>query len=134
MKLKEKGQKTTVTMNELISYPKDSLGFHLGNYLFSNSTEPNPVPEKEDIYRTLITNENSEREHIAVHYYLFGNGNLQLQTLLVMVTGLVFYPLSLSYFYSRYRKGKKALRFHDVNHFKMLHLPLERIKDTFLIR
>jgi hypothetical protein len=129
-----KTKKAAVTMDELINYPKDSLGFHLGCFLFDNSVESDPVPEKEDVYRLLITEKVSNREEIAMYYYLFGNGDLGLRTLFIMGSGAVFYPHCIPYFYKRYRNGKNALRFYDLDHFRMLHLPLARIKDAFLIR
>jgi len=128
------GEKGKVSMEELIHYPKESMGFHLGCFLFNNSYEIDSVPEKEDIYRLLITRENSNREEIGMHFYLFGNGDNSLRTLFIMTTGMAFYPHCIPYFLSKYRDGKNALRFYDLDHFRMLHLPLKKIKDTFLIR
>lgn len=128
------GKKAPVTMDELISYPKDTLGFHVGTFLFNNSHDADPQPEITDIHRVLINKEVSDKEEIAMHFYLFGNGDLALKNLFVIVTGTLLYPLQLRYFYRRYRDGRNALRFYDLNHFRMLHLPIERIKDTFLIR
>lgn len=128
------GRKAPVTMDELISYPKDTLGFHLGYFLFNHSHDADPQPEITDIHRVLINKGVSDKEEIAMHFYLFGNGDLALKNLFVIVTGSLLYPLQLRYFYNRYRDGRNALRFYDLNHFRMLHLPLERIKDTFLIR
>lgn len=126
--------KRNVSIDELVSYPEDTLGFHLGCFLFSNSCDPNPVPEKEDIYRLLLTRESSNKEDIAMHYYLFGNGDNSLRTLFIIVTGAVLYPLCIKYFYNKYRDGRNAFRFYDLDHFRMLHLPLQKIKDAFLIR
>ncbi|MNK15863.1 hypothetical protein D3C87_340170 [compost metagenome] len=129
-----KGKQAPVSMDELIGYPKDSLGFHLGCFLFNNSHEIDPQPETIDVHRLLITKEVSNKEDIAMHYYLFGNGDLALRTVFIMATGAIFYPHCIPYFYLKYRDGKDALRFYDLDHFRMLHLPLQRIKDTFLIR
>lgn len=128
------GKKAPVSMDELISYPKDTLGFHVGSFLFNNSHDADPQPEITDIYRVLINHEVSNKEEIAMHYYLFGNGDLALKNLFVMVTGAALFPHRLPYFYKKYTEGKNALRFYDLDHFRMLHLPLERIKDAFLIR
>lgn len=128
------GKKAPVTMDELICYPKDTLGFHVGTFLFNNSHDADPQPEITDIHRVLINKEVSDKEEIAMHFYLFGNGDLALKNLFVIVTGSLLYPLQLRYFYRRYRDGRYALRFYDLNHFGLLHLPIDRIKDTFLIR
>lgn len=123
-----------ITMDELITYPQGSLGFHLGRFLFDYSYEADPIPEREDIYRLLLTKEVSNKEEIAMYFYLFGNGDIRLQTLFIMVTGALLYPHCIMNFYKRYKAGKHALRFYDLDHFRMLHLPLEKIKDAFLIR
>ncbi len=128
------GKKAPVTMDELIGYPKESLGFHVGNFLFNHSHDADPQPEITDIHRVLINKEVSDKEEIAMHYYLFGNGDLAIKNLFVMVTGAIFFPHCIPYFYNKYNQGKNALRFYDLDHFRMLHLPLARIKDTFLIR
>lgn len=128
------GKKAPVTMDELIGYPKDTLGFHLGNFLFNHSHDADPQPEMTDIHRVLINKEVSDKEEIAMHFYLFGNGDMALKNVFVVLTGSLLYPLQLRYFYRRYRDGRNALRFYDLNHFAMLHLPLNRIKETFLIR
>jgi hypothetical protein len=127
-------KKAPVSMDELIGYPKDSMGFHLGCFLFNNSQETDPKPEKDDVYRLLLTKETSNKEEIAMHYYLFGNGDIAFRTLFIMATGAMLYPHFIVYFYKKYKDGKHALRFYDLDHFRMLHLPLQRIKDTFLIR
>lgn len=123
-----------ISMDQLINYPKDTLGFHLGCFLFNNSYEADPVAGQEDVYRLLIMQEASNKEEIAMHYYLFGNGDLRLRTLFIMATGAVFFPHCLGHFYNKYRDGKNALRFYDLDHFRMLHLPLNKIKDAFMIR
>jgi hypothetical protein len=127
-------QKPDVSMDDLITYPKDSMGFHLGCFLFNNSCEADPQPAKEDIYRLLIAREVSNTEEVAMNFYLFGNGDISLRTIFIMASGMVFYPHRIMYFYSRYKEGKQALRFYDLDHWRMLHLPLKRVKDTFLIR
>ena len=129
-----KRPESSITMDELITYPQGSLGFHLGRFLFDYSYEADPVPEREDIYRLLLTKEVSNKEEIAMYYYLFGNGDMRLQTLFIMGTGALLYPSCIMHFYKRYKAGKHALRFYDLDHFRMLHLPLEKIKDAFLIR
>lgn len=121
-------------LDELIDYPHGSLGFHLGRFLFDNSYEINPVPQQEDIYRLLITKETSNKEEIGMYYYLFGNGDIRLQTLFIMASGALLYPHCIVQFYKKYKDGKQALRFYDLDHFRMLHLPLQKIKDAFLIR
>lgn len=128
------GKRQKLSMDDLIRYPEGSLGFNLGQYLHSNSIEPDPVPDNEDILRVLLTRNDSFTEEIGMYYYLFGNGGLSIRMLFIMASGLLLCPLSVKYFYKRYRDGKNALRFYDINHFGLLQLPVARIKDAFMIR
>lgn len=124
-----------ITAMQLIKYPEESLGHKLGRHLLNSNYGTNVTAEKEDVYQLLIgRGEVSVKEDIAVQYYLFGNGCNSLRTLLAMAVGLAICPHYAGYFYKRYKDGQQALRFYDVDHFGMLHLPMERIKDTFLIR
>ncbi len=127
-------KKATVNTIELIDYPANSLGFHLGQYLFNKGFQPQSILEKEDIYRLLITKDTSAKEQFGMYFYLFGNGDVSLNTLSEMLVGLLAYPFAVKHFYKQYKAGKNALRFYDLDHCRMLHLPLQRIKDTFLIR
>ena len=126
-------KRKNLTVADLITYPDGTLGRNLGNHLLTNSYGK-VVPEKEDIYKLLISHGNSLKQEIAVQFYLFGNGCTSLNILFSMAVGLTMCPFYARYFYARYKEGKNALRFYDVDHFGLLHLPVERIKDAFLIR
>lgn len=123
-----------LTAGQLIKYPEGSLGQQLGRYLIGTNEGQNVTAQREDIFQLLIAGKYSIKEDIAVHYYLFGNGKNSLRNLLAMAVGLVVCPQHTAYFYNRYKDGMQALRFYDVDHFGMLHLPINRIKETFLIR
>lgn len=128
-------KRKNITAKQLVNYPEGSLGYNLGNYLLNGNNGTNVTAGSDDVFQLLIGHgQASVKEDIAVQYYLFGNGSNSLRTLLAMGIGLLMCPYHAGYFYKRYKEGKQALRFYDVDHFGMLHLPLERIKDTFLIR
>ena len=128
-------KKNQITAMQLIRYPEESLGHKLGNYLLNSNYGTNVTARTEDIYQLIIGGgETTVKGDIAVQYYLFGNGCNSFRTLTAMALGLLFCPHHTLYFYKRYKDGKQALRFYDVDYFGMLHQPLDRIKDTFLIR
>lgn len=133
MKTLFKTKEAPVATATLTHYPQGSLGFHLGKYLRKNY-KTGPAPDVEDVFRLLLTTDASNKEEIGMHFYLSGNGDTGLRRLMIMGVGAVCYPHRLVYFCKRYRDGRKALRFFDLDHYRMLHLPLERIKDAFLIR
>ncbi len=122
-----------ITTDELVRYPQGSLGFHLDKFLRTHY-KTGPAPDIEDVFRLLLTTDASNKEEIGMHYYLSGNGDTGLRRLLIMAIGAVCYPYRAPYFCKRFRDGKNALRFYDLDHFRMLHLPLEKIKDAFLIK
>lgn len=125
--------KSAPSMDQLLDYPQDSLGFHVGKFLFDHSHDAEPIASRVDIYRVLINREVSNKEEIALYYYLAGNGAITIYNLIMMLAGLLFCPQHLVYFYRRYRDGKRALRFHDLELSGLLQLPLDRIQDAFLI-
>jgi hypothetical protein len=123
-----------LTARQLIKFPEGSLGQQLGRYLIGTNDGQNVIAQREDIFQFLIAGKYSFKEDIAVQYYLFGNGKNSMRNLLAMAVGLIVCPQHCIYFYNRYKDGKQALRFYDLDHFGMLHLPVNRIKETFLIR
>jgi hypothetical protein len=124
-----------VTALQLIRYPEESLGYNLGKHLLDNNCGTNVTAETEDVYQLIIGHGvASFKEDIAVQFYLFGNGCNNIRTVITVGIGVLICPHHISYFYKRYKDGKHALRFYDVDHFGLLYQPLERIKDTFLIR
>jgi hypothetical protein len=135
VRLEFERKKKSFTATQLIHYPEGTLGNNLGRHLLYSNYGTNVIAEKEDIYQLLIgRGKVSVKEDIAVQYYIFGNGCNSPRTILAMGIGVLMCPHYAGYFYKRYKDGKHALRFYDVDHFGMLHLPLDRIKDTFLIR
>jgi len=126
-------KRKNLTIADLITYPEGTLGNNLGKHLINHSYGK-VVPEKDDIFQLLLSGGQSLKQEIAVQFYLFGNGYNSINNLFSMAVGMVLCPFYAGYFYKRYKDGKNALRFYDVDHFGLLHLPLQRIKDTFLIR
>lgn len=124
-----------ITAAQLVNFPEESFGHKLGKHLLNSNYGNNVIAGTEDVYQLIIgQGETTLKEDIAVQYYLFGNGGTSLRILMAMAIGLAICPFYAGYFYKRYKDGKQALRFYDVDHFGLLHLPLEQIKDTFLIR
>ncbi|MES2486678.1 MAG: hypothetical protein V4581_12125 [Bacteroidota bacterium] len=123
-----------LTAYQLVKYPEGSLGHQLGTFLLGSNYGQNVYAQNDDALQLLIAGKNSIKEDLAVQFYLFGNGNNSFRTLSTIVVALTLCPHYLPYFYKKYKAGKQALRFYDVDHLGLLHLPVERIKDVFLIR
>jgi len=134
--VRQEFDKTTLNLTayQLAKYPEETLGHQVGKFLMGSNFGQNVYADKEDVLQLLIAGKNSIKEDLAVQFYLFGNGSNSLRTLAAMAVGAALCPHYLSYFYKRYKEGKKALRFYDIDHMRLLHLPVARVKDTFLIR
>jgi len=122
-----------LTPNILIQYPQRSLGFHLGCFLLKHDFTLQAKLENHDVFHVLTNTGISVPEEIAMQYYLFGNGKRSIYLLLVILSGIMFYPDYISLFYRAYQKGKKAFQFYTLDFKKLLDQPLQKLKTTFLI-
>lgn len=123
-----------LTAHNLLTYPEGTLGQQLGKFLLIRNYGQNTYASREDILQMLVTgNKVTLTDEIALQYYLFGNGCIRLRILLAMGIGLAIRPNKTLHFYNMYKKGKAALRFYDIDHLGLLHVPLHRVKETFMI-
>lgn len=123
-----------LTAHNLLTYPEGTLGQQLGKFLLIRNYGQNTYVSREDILQMLVTgNKVTLTDEIALQYYLFGNGCIRLRILLAMGIGLAIRPNKTLHFYNMYKKGKAALRFYDIDHLGLLHVPLHRVKETFMI-
>lgn len=123
-----------LTALNLIKYPEGTLGQQLGRFLLRTNYGQNVYASHDDALQLLITGSNSFTDDIAVQFYLLGNGSYGLRRLTAMAAGVVLKPHKIGYFYQKYTEGKSALRFYDVDHLKLLHLQIDRVRETFMIR
>jgi len=114
-----------VSVSELITYPKISLGFHLGCL--------QPKLENHDVFHVLTETGTSVPEEIGMQYYLLGNGKRSLYGYAFILLGTLLYPDYIRYFSCTFKKGKKALPFHQLDFSKLLKQSITRLKSTFLI-
>lgn len=122
-----------IDKEELLQYPKDSLGFGLGNFLDKNHFDIQPKLEDHDIIHVLTNTGISVVDEIGMQYYLLGNGKKSLYLYVVILSGTPFYLRHLDYFFQQYKKGKQALPFHYLDFSKMLLIPVQSIQETFKI-
>jgi ubiquinone biosynthesis protein Coq4 len=122
-----------IDKQELLTYPEETLGYHLGQFLQINNFDIQPKLEDHDIIHVLTNTGISVREEIGMQYYLMGNGKKSLYLYLVILVGTFFYPLYINYFLKEFRKGKTAHCFHYLDFSKMLLFPISTIQQTFKI-
>lgn len=122
-----------IDKDELLQYPKESLGFELGYFLDKNDFDIQPKLEDHDIIHVLTNTGISVADEIGMQYYLLGNGKRSLYLFMVILSGTPFYLRHISYFFQQYKRGKQALPFHYLDFSKMLLIPVQSIQETFKI-
>ena len=122
-----------IDKDKLLQYPKDSLGFGLGDFLNKNHFDMQPKLEDHDVIHVLTNTGISVADEIGMQYYLLGNGKKSLYLYVVILSGTPFYITQIKYFLQQYKKGKQALPFHYLDFSKMLSVPVESIQKTFNI-
>lgn len=121
-------------IEDLLQYSKNTLGYQMGYFLLSNDFELQAKLESHDVFHVLTETGITVSEEISMQFYLLGNGKRSSYLLSVIFLGTLLFPDYLQLFLSKYRRGKSALPFHQLDFQKLLHQPIVRIKDTFLIR
>jgi ubiquinone biosynthesis protein Coq4 len=130
----KKNQPWLIDRKELLKYPVESLGFNLGCFLLKHDFELQDQFEDHDVIHVLTQTNVATIDEIGMQYYLFGNGKRSFYLLLVLVTGLLFYPFQINYFFKEYKRGKIAYQFHHLDFCKMLYLPVATIREAFAIQ
>lgn len=123
-----------ISVSKLQAYPKGTLGQQLGVFLKTNDFHMEPKLESHDVFHVLTNTGTSVPEEISMQYYLFGNGKRSIYLLTVIILGTTLFPDYITSFAKAYQRGKKAYPFYQLNFFKMLQQPTEKIKSTFKIQ
>jgi len=122
-----------VSIQDLLKYPQDSLGFHYGCFLLKYNFNIQESLEEHDAYHVLIDVGITVKDEIDMQFYLLGNGKKSPFVFIVIATGVLFYPFEIKSFIKSFQRGKKAHAFHYLDFQKMLPIPLKTIQSTFNI-
>ncbi|MEO1011132.1 MAG: Coq4 family protein [Bacteroidota bacterium] len=123
-----------IDTHTLLGYPTGTLGHALGIFLKAHHFTLQRKLESHDVFHVLTNTGASVPEEIGMQFYLFGNGKRSMYLFSVLLSGTLLYPDRLPYLYKQWKRGKNALQFHQLDFYKLLDQPLERIKSTFLIQ
>jgi len=130
----KKNEAWNVTPKELIQFPPESLGFHLGCFLLKYNFEMQPKLEDHDVFHVLTNTGISVVEEIGMQYYLLGNGKNSAYMYMVICIGTIFYPTQFKIFRRYYQRGQHAHQFYHLEFRKMLHIPVQTIQNSFNIK
>ncbi|WP_439130400.1 Coq4 family protein [Polaribacter sp.] len=131
MYIKFKNKKPwNISAKELLTYPTDSLGYHLGKLLFENNFELLPKVERHDFYHLLTGYGTSVEDEIALQFVCFGNGKRSPYLLGVLIIGSFLLPEYYKYYIKSYQLGKNCNQFHHFNYRNLLHFSFQEIRET----
>jgi hypothetical protein len=133
-KLFKNNKPWSITKQELLIMPQETLRFHLGCFLLKHNFSIQPQLEDHDVFHVLTNTNVSVLNEIAMQYYLFGNGKRSVYLFMVMITGLCLYPFAFKYFFSELKRGQLAHQFYQLNFEKLLHYPITDIQNAFNIK
>ena len=129
----KKNEAWNLGIEDLLQFPKATLGYQMGYFLLSNNFDLQEKLESHDVFHVLTGTGITVPEEISMQFYLLGNGKRSAYLFSVIFLGALLYPDCWKLFLSKYRRGKSSLPFHQLDFYKLLDQPIERIKSTFSI-
>ena len=93
-----------ISCNTLLNYPEGTLGFNLGCFLIRNNFELQPKFEDHDVIHVLTGIGVTVPEEIGMHYYMLGNGNWSLYSMVITIRGGILPSI--------YDQGNRLWHFH----------------------
>ena len=123
-----------VTKEELLQYPKASIGRHLGEFLHKNGFELIPKVERHDCYHIVCGYNTAVEDEIALQCLCFGNGKRSPYMYGAIILGVSILPDYLKYYYRSYRIGLKANPFHHYDFSKLLKVSLDDFRSVIFSR
>lgn len=119
-----------ISREELLTYPKDSIGKHLGLFLDKNNFELIAKVERHDAYHTITGYGTNVEDEIALQCLCFGNGKRSMYLYGAIILGIIILPDYLSYYYQSYRIGKRANTFHHYDYKKLLKVNIHQFREV----
>lgn len=115
---------------ELLTYPENSLGKHLGLFLDKNDFELISKVERHDAYHTLTGYGTKVEDEIALQCLSFGNGKRSIYLYGAIILGVIILPDYFKYYYKSYCIGKNANSFHHFDYKKLLKISIHEFRET----
>ncbi|GAB5564101.1 MAG: hypothetical protein Wins2KO_11640 [Winogradskyella sp.] len=119
-----------ITKSDLLEFPKDSFGKHLGNFLNDNNFELIPKVERHDCYHVLCGYGTEVEDEIALQCLCYGNGKRSPYLYGAMILGVAILPDYYDYYYKSYKIGKQAHPFHHFDYKTLLNVSIEDLRQV----
>lgn len=115
---------------ELLTYPEDSIGKHLGLFLDKNNFELISKVERHDAYHTITGYGTKVEDEIALQCLCFGNGKRSPYLYGAIMLGIIILPDYYKYYYKSYCIGKNANSFHHYDYKKLLKVSIHDFRQV----
>jgi ubiquinone biosynthesis protein Coq4 len=130
---KRKVKAWKLTSNDLLKFPKNSLGYATGLFLKTNDFELLDKLESHDVHHVLLGMQTTVKEEIGMQFILFGNGKRSFYLFATMTLGFILQAEHYKYFKFCYQKGKKLKSLTALRLRELLTQPLEQIRNELKI-
>ncbi|WP_346882833.1 Coq4 family protein [uncultured Algibacter sp.] len=117
-----------IKKSELLNYPEDSFGKHLGLFLNDNNFELIPKGERHDAYHTLTDYKTKVEDEIALQYLCIGNGKRSLYAIGAAIVGSLILPEYYEYYLKSFSIGRNANAFYHFDYKKLLLMPIKDLR------
>lgn len=121
-------QPWSVTVEQLLQFPADSVGYKLGSFLHQNGFGFIPKFENHDLFHVLLGYGLTVSDEVQMQCCLAGSGRRTLSTWVTIIIGVVFYPEYWPVFRTAYRRGKTLCNFSYWDFESMLEMPLAELQ------
>lgn len=118
-----------ITSQELLEYPSDTFGYHLGKLLQSKGFELLPKVERHDAYHLLTGYDTKVEDEIALQYLCFGNGKRSPYLMGVIIIGTLILPEYYKYYIKSFLLGKNCNQFHHFEYKRLLNFSLQELRE-----
>lgn len=122
-----------IKKQQLLQFPKDTFGYHLGLFLQHNGFELIPKVERHDAYHVMTGYNTTEEDEIALQYLCFGNGKRTIYLFGVITIGSLILPEYWKYYIKSYRIGKNANAFYNLNYKGLLNTSVSTLRSSIFI-
>ncbi|GAA4135739.1 hypothetical protein GCM10022216_09910 [Sphingobacterium kyonggiense] len=120
-----------IAKEEFLQYPKNSLGYKLGEFYRDKGFDVMPTLENHDVFHILTETDTQIKDEIAMQYLLFGNSKLSLYLIGMLLVGTFIFPEHFRYYRSSYRKGQAMKKFHHLEFKEYLHMNVQVLRQSF---
>ncbi len=121
-----------ISRSQLLRFPEESLGFHLGCFLLKHRFNPQPRCENHDVFHVLTGYETDTAQEIALQFFLYGNGKRSAFLHLAMLAGIFLFPDRYALFREAYQNGNQAQRLFDLDYKLLLSTSIFHLKKQYL--